>query len=42
MGGTANYQRTVGRNYPNEYIAVGTRRDVDDTVINLGINTARI
>lgn len=30
-----NYQRTFGSNYPTECIAVGTRKDVDDTVINL-------
>lgn len=30
-----NYQRTFGSNYPIECIPVGTRKDVDDTVINL-------
>lgn len=30
-----NYQRTFGSRYPSECIATGTRRDVDDTVINL-------
>lgn len=35
MGGTMNYQKTFGSNYPSECIAAGTRKDVDDTVINL-------
>lgn len=30
-----NYQRTFGSHYPGECIAPGTRRDVDDAVIDL-------
>ncbi len=30
-----NYQRTFGSRYPGECIAAGTRRDVDDAVIDL-------
>lgn len=30
-----NYQRTFGSRYPGECIAPGTRRDVDDAVIDL-------
>ncbi len=30
-----NYQRTFGSHYPTECIATGTRRDVDDAVIDL-------